>query len=103
MDFKRATALFADPDFDGDPVQVYEPRAGESPVPPDEPGPGGEVPPDPGDVWGGEGEPPGVREPAHKYYVDDVAVRVVSERVQYLGADGKLITESLRKRGSNQF
>jgi type I restriction enzyme R subunit len=25
MDFKRATALFADPDFDGDPVQIYEP------------------------------------------------------------------------------
>ena len=28
MDFKRATALFADPDFDGDPVQIYEPQAG---------------------------------------------------------------------------
>ena len=27
MDFKRATALFADPDFDGDPVQIYEPQA----------------------------------------------------------------------------
>src|ERR1019366_4472115 len=26
MDFKRATALFADPDFDGDPVQIYEPK-----------------------------------------------------------------------------
>ena len=26
MDFKRATALFADPDFDGDPVQIYEPE-----------------------------------------------------------------------------
>lgn len=38
MDFKRATALFADPDFDGDPVQIYEPVPGTSPVPPDEPG-----------------------------------------------------------------
>jgi type I restriction enzyme R subunit len=28
--------------------------------------------------------------------VDDVEVRVVTERVQYLDADGKLITESLR-------
>src|SRR5699024_4993322 len=36
IDFKKATELFADPDFDGDPVQVYEPGAGESPVPPDE-------------------------------------------------------------------
>ena len=37
MDFKRATELFADPDFDGDPVQIYEPEADESPVPPDDP------------------------------------------------------------------
>src|SRR6267143_2152405 len=29
MDFKRATAHFADPDFDGDPVQIYEPREGD--------------------------------------------------------------------------
>ena len=35
MDFKRATALFADPDFDGDPVQIYEPGHGETVVPPD--------------------------------------------------------------------
>jgi type I restriction enzyme R subunit len=26
LDFKRATELFADPAFDGDPVQIYEPR-----------------------------------------------------------------------------
>ena len=31
-----------------------------------------------------------------KYVVDDVEVSVVSERVQYYGKDGKLITESLR-------
>ena len=36
MDFKKATELFADPDFDGDPVQIYEPGAGRSPVPPDD-------------------------------------------------------------------
>ena len=28
--------------------------------------------------------------------VDDVEVRIVSERVQYLDANGKLITESLK-------
>ena len=28
IDFKKATELFADPDFDGDPVQIYEPRGG---------------------------------------------------------------------------
>ena len=37
MDFRRATALFADPDFDGDPVQIYEPSSEQSPVPPDDP------------------------------------------------------------------
>ncbi len=35
MDFKRATVLFSDPAFDGDPVQIYEPGEGESVVPPD--------------------------------------------------------------------
>jgi type I restriction enzyme R subunit len=37
MDFKKATELFADPDFDGEPVQIYEPKVGDDPpVPPDE-------------------------------------------------------------------
>jgi type I restriction enzyme, R subunit len=98
MDFKRATALFADPNFDGDPVQIYEPKPGDSPVPPDEmPGDGGEYPLDGtgGDILDGL-EPPGSHERPGKYYVDDVEVTVITERVQYLGADGKLITESLK-------
>ena len=97
MDFKRATALFADPDFDGEPVQIYEPGPGDSPVPPDEPQNGGD------DVPGGSGyevsgpfEPPVTGEPAKKYYVDDVEVIVATERVQYLDEHGKLITESLK-------
>jgi len=96
MDFKRATALFADPDFDGDPVQIYEPKPDESPVPPDE-RPDAEPPAYDGypDLTGG-GQPPEVREPSPKYVVDDVEVRIVSERVQYLDANGKLITESLK-------
>ncbi len=98
MDFKRATVLFADPDFDGEPVQIYEPGPGDTPVPPDDPthgypsdeDPGAYVTPDPGAC---DDQSPG-RPP--KYYVDDVEVTVVSERVQYLDANGKLITESLR-------
>jgi type I restriction enzyme R subunit len=35
MDFRKATNLFADPDFDGEPVVVYEPNEDESPVPPE--------------------------------------------------------------------
>ena len=101
MDFKKATELFADPAFDGDPVQIYQPGLGDSPVPPDVPSesegqqesveagyPLDEDPLSPGD--------PGVKEPRPRYVVDNVAVRVIAERVQYYGPDGKLITESLR-------
>ena len=97
MDFKRATALFADPHFDGDPVQIYEPGPTETPVPPDDvPESGTEGVAD-YQLDSDEGlEPPGIHERPAKYYVDDVEVTIVSERVQYLDADGKLITESLK-------
>src|SRR5690625_1262118 len=32
MDFRGVTDLFADPDFDGDPVQIYEPRDGDTQI-----------------------------------------------------------------------
>ncbi|MBI3985799.1 MAG: DEAD/DEAH box helicase family protein [Lentisphaerae bacterium] len=91
MDFKKATELFADPDFDGDPVQIYEPGEGEPPVPPED-GVAGDAGPD------GSAQP---LPPEHggkrlKYVIDDVPVSIVAERVQYYGADGKLITESIR-------
>lgn len=35
MDFKKATELFKDPDFDGEPVVIYEPDDDDDPVPPD--------------------------------------------------------------------
>jgi type I restriction enzyme R subunit len=75
MDFKKATELFADPLFDGDPVAVYKPGPHDPPVPPDEPY-------------------DSVR--SVKFVVSDVPVKVVAERVQYYGKDGKLITESLK-------
>jgi len=97
MDFKRATALFADPHFDGDPVQIYEPGPTETPVPPDDVPESGTQGVAGYQLDSPEGlEPPGVRERPAKYYVDDVEVTIVSERVQYLDADGKLITESLK-------
>ncbi len=86
MDFKKATELFADPAFDGDPVQVYEPKGDEPPVPPDDV----PEPPEGGDRGGG-GQGGRI-----KYVVGNVPVFVVAERVQYYGADGRLITESLR-------
>jgi type I restriction enzyme R subunit len=99
MDFKRATALFADPDFDGDPVQIYEPKTGETVVPPDDVNEV-DTAEQPIDLTGMEvddlPDTPSTGTPRPKYVVDNVEVRIISERVQYLGADGKLITESLR-------
>lgn len=106
MDFKGATRLFADPEFDGDPVVIYEPKPGESVVPPDVQNPQGsgeqDLPashtmttngddrPAGGEIGGGNGAG------RVKYFIDDVDVRVAVERSQYLDADGKLITEDYR-------
>lgn len=90
MDFKRATALFADPTFDGEPVQIYEPGPDDPPLPPEEvPYDAQEQPPSLT-----TGEPPAAR--TVTYVVDDVEVRVATERVQYLDGNGRLITESLK-------
>lgn len=103
MDFKKATELFSDPAFDGEPVVIYEPKPDEPVVPPDEPDTneeddtdhpdddsitGGDSGND--DFGGGDGEPP------RKFYVNDVAVSVIGERVQFYDNDGKLVTESLK-------
>jgi type I restriction enzyme R subunit len=108
IDFKKATELFADPDFDGDPVQIYVPKElDDSPVPPDLPElPEGEESeddyqypePDQNSLWTGvvksadSDSEPNVR----RYVVGNVEVKVVAERVQYFDANGKLITESLK-------
>jgi type I restriction enzyme R subunit len=42
MDFKKATTLFNDPDFDGEPVTIYEPKDDDDPVPPEPSGEGDE-------------------------------------------------------------
>jgi type I restriction enzyme R subunit len=129
LDFKKATELFADPDFDGEPVQVYQPYADDASIVPadeqdgalDEKQAGSQDTADTAakgvetdwaeyevdsnevddnatwesDDAGGLDITEGP-EPRRKYVVDDVEVSIVAERVQYLGPDGKLITESLR-------
>jgi type I restriction enzyme R subunit len=97
MDFRQATNQFARPDFDGDPVKIYEPTEGESVVPPDEDN--GDVPT--GTSLGGSSGTTDISineesEKTNKYYVNRVSVTVANERVQYYGKDGKLITESLK-------
>lgn len=110
LDFRKATELFADPAFDGEPEQIYEPKGGDPLLPEDEddddagdegdPAGEGDAPPDDEIIYdpplpgenGGDG---GVDEPRKKYVVNDVAVTLIGRRVQYLGPDGKLITEEL--------
>ncbi|MBR1279767.1 EcoAI/FtnUII family type I restriction enzme subunit R [Bradyrhizobium sp. AUGA SZCCT0283] len=105
MDFRNVTALFADKAFDGDPVRIKE--AGEH-----------------DDISGAENEADDVTEvdantgeevlfpqpekpnisiegipdqvQGRKVTVNGVEVSIIKEHVQYMGADGKIITESLR-------
>ena len=103
IDFKKATELFADPDFDGDPVQIYVPGISDSPVPPDLPDEGS---PDEGipypeaaegvDWTGVAAAEPEPESGVRRYVVEGVEVTVAAERVQYFDAGGKLITESLK-------
>jgi len=99
LDFKKATELFADPAFDGDPVVIYDPDTDEPVVPPDDPT--GDENDDGSDgtdgtTGGTDGTDPTPGPGRVKYVIESVPVYVVNERVQYLGPDGKLITESLR-------
>ncbi|MEI7708050.1 MAG: DEAD/DEAH box helicase family protein [Chlorobium sp.] len=107
MDFKKATELFADPDFDGDPVQIYTPQhPDDSPVPPDiednEASGEESLYPDTDDEgrdWqhvGNDNDTEDSPARVRRYVVDTVEVKVIAERVQYFDADGKLITESLK-------
>lgn len=97
IDFRGATAHFADPDFDGEPVQIYEPK-GDDPIDPPDPPPTDPNGSDDDEIIGDGGitPPPPDPVPWKKIYVDGVGVAIVAERVQYLNRDGKLITESLR-------
>ena len=95
MDFRGATSHFADPEFDGEPVQIYEPGEDDPMTPPDDPG-------EPEPLQPGEDV---VHEPAlplpypvdaRKVYVDGIDATIIAERVEYLDEYGKLVTESLR-------
>ncbi len=82
MDFKKATELFADPDFDGEPEIIIEGTGGAG-------GTGGHD----------EDTDPTITPPppegTTRYVINDLPVSVVAERVQYLDPHGNLITESL--------
>jgi len=92
MDFRKVTHLFADPDFDGEPVQLVMYNGGEVPLPEEnqelEEGERILVSPD---ISIREG-----KDEVKKYYVNDVPVSIINEVIQYHDSSGKLITEELR-------
>lgn len=109
LDFRNVTKLFADPDFDGDPVKIYEPKdaaefddvvddiesddtvtyahPGENEV--------DSVVNDPGstEVYIPQPHESGDMKIIHT--VSGKQVEIVGERVQIIDSNGKLITESL--------
>jgi type I restriction enzyme R subunit len=123
LDFKKATELFADENFDGDPVQVMEKKPediieGEGDIDP-------EITPDDGitDINSpdynttpdepAEPDAPQVdgdwdesykgpitdddeTKPFIKFHISGVTVKKMAERVQYYDSDGKLVTESFK-------
>jgi type I restriction enzyme R subunit len=109
MDFRGSTSHFADPEFDGEPVQIYQPGSDDPITPPDDAPQtdidGEPLSPEPGDdeivlidpidpVYPFTGTTGGG--PIRKVYVDGVGAVIVTERIEYLDENGKLVTESLR-------
>ena len=84
LDFRNATRLFADPNFNGPDMQSeeYDPEnfKGKKKIILDVPEP--------------RDEPE--RQEKKKVYINNVEVTLLSERVQYYDKDGKLVTESLK-------
>jgi type I restriction enzyme R subunit len=102
MDFRNVTALFADKEFDGDPVRVkevgqtddisaFENEVDDYGITDELTGQQVEFPDI--SIKGDTAEENGK---GRKVTVRGVAVTVLKERVQYMGDDGKIITESLR-------
>ena len=100
MDFRNACRLFADPEFDGDPVVIIDGGdGGDDWNPIDEGTSNGEDEPQGSDYP--MDDPPGfvppiIIEKVPKYHVRGVSVTIINERVQYYDVDGKLITESIK-------
>jgi len=103
MDFRNVCRLFADPDFDGDPVVVIDAGDGGDNWDPkkDETGPllfdDQEIEDDRETLedLSRVGTPLGDKPDIKKIRVNGVEVTIINERVQYCDINGKLITESI--------
>lgn len=112
LDFRNVTNHFADTDFDGDPVSILNINGDDPIVLPD---PNTEInivddPDFPEPEFKNPQDTDLINEPKSKYtkkVIQGVEVNIINERIQYLGADGRLITESLidytRKSIENQY
>lgn len=103
IDFRNNTDLFADPDFDGDPIRVKEVSGdvdlsedlideGEGTDGTDMPVEGGEPEPE----TGTQTEPPPPVEPRSKVFVNGVDVTILVSRYLYFNAQGKPVTKNLK-------
>jgi len=105
MDFRNVTNKFADPDFDGEPVQIYTIKENqevtEQETKEQKLEDGERILVSPSITY--SEEPENVK----KFYVRETEVKVINERVQYHNPQGKLITESLKdytkKNVNNEF
>ena len=106
MDFRNVTDLFADPDFDGEPVRIKEIKENE-PLPELEEEENDDTPII--DEESGEEiifEPPTIRDggeidedektPREKIYINGVDVTVLNERIQVRNDKGELVTTSYK-------
>jgi len=97
IDFKKATELFADPEWDGPAIAIKEM---------DKDGKVTDINPDPQSenedsdieivLEGAEDLADTDPEPTKRFVVSGVQFKIIAERVQYYDKDGKLITESLK-------
>lgn len=92
MDFRNVTNIFADPDFDGDPVQIMTFKSSEE-IDPEE------IKEQEALELQRQGRPDisiyDEPEKTKKFYVKEADVSVLSQSEQYLDPSGKLITEKL--------
>jgi type I restriction enzyme R subunit len=94
VDFKKATELFRDDAFDGPPIVILDENDDPNAPGPDEPDSDAD---DEDDT--DTDEPTGTR----KFIVSGVTARVMNERIEYIGPDGKLVTESYRDYARKQI
>jgi type I restriction enzyme R subunit len=105
LDFRNVTNLFADKEFDGEPIQIYTIRKDQDvqdqQTKDQKLEEGERILVDPSIAYLEE------EEKIRKFYVKEAEVKVINEIVQYNDPDGKLITESLtdytKKNVKNKF